>query len=367
MTQISTTQTPNSLSPAPPYGRQGRRRVRGPGRPLAATAAARTPPTGPRLPARRRLRRPAARRRPAVDPRHALPRGGARLRQAAPSRVSWEVAEDKAFSRSSPRAPPGDGRPPTTPSRPTSAACSRPPTTGSASRPAARDSPVGAHPHRARRRRRRPPASVSAWSPAPTGRPATSPPTATSRPAATSTPWLHLGDYIYEYGTGEYRTRDDVVRPHAPAARDPHARRLPHPARPYKTDPDLQALHAAAPVDRDLGRPRVRQRRLVGRRREPHRRARRAPGPPAGPPPSRPTSSGCRCARPPGHDLPPAALRQAGRSALLDLRSFRSQQVEFGNGEVDDPDRTITGRAQLDWLKAGLTRRHHAGGWSAPR
>jgi alkaline phosphatase D len=25
-----------------------------------------------------------------------------------------------------------------------------------------------------------------------------------------------------------------------------------------------------------------------------------------------------------------------------------------GNGSVDDPDRTITGRAQLDWLKAGL-------------
>ena len=41
---------------------------------------------------------------------------------------------------------------------------------------------------------------------------------------------------------------------------------------------------------------------------------------------------------------------------LLDLRSFRSQQVSVGNGTVDDPDRTITGRAQLDWLKAGLSR-----------
>jgi alkaline phosphatase D len=39
---------------------------------------------------------------------------------------------------------------------------------------------------------------------------------------------------------------------------------------------------------------------------------------------------------------------------LLDLRSFRSQQSGMGNGDVDDPDRTITGRAQLDWLKAGL-------------
>ncbi|GAA3067644.1 hypothetical protein GCM10020000_60010 [Streptomyces olivoverticillatus] len=40
---------------------------------------------------------------------------------------------------------------------------------------------------------------------------------------------------------------------------------------------------------------------------------------------------------------------------LMDLRSFRSQQVKAGNGSVDDPDRTITGRAQLDWLKEGLS------------
>jgi alkaline phosphatase D len=39
---------------------------------------------------------------------------------------------------------------------------------------------------------------------------------------------------------------------------------------------------------------------------------------------------------------------------LLDLRSFRSQQSGIGNGDVDDPDRTLTGRAQLDWLKSGL-------------
>ncbi|MEV0965751.1 alkaline phosphatase D family protein, partial [Streptomyces sp. NPDC049910] len=31
-----------------------------------------------------------------------------------------------------------------------------------------------------------------------------------------------------------------------------------------------------------------------------------------------------------------------------------SEQVSVGSGKVDDPERTITGRAQLDWLKAGL-------------
>ncbi|WP_197370068.1 alkaline phosphatase D family protein, partial [Streptomyces clavuligerus] len=40
---------------------------------------------------------------------------------------------------------------------------------------------------------------------------------------------------------------------------------------------------------------------------------------------------------------------------LLDLRSFRSQQSSIGNGAVDDPERTITGRAQLDWLKGRLS------------
>jgi alkaline phosphatase D len=40
--------------------------------------------------------------------------------------------------------------------------------------------------------------------------------------------------------------------------------------------------------------------------------------------------------------------------SLLDLRSFRSQQASVGNGDVDDPERTLTGRAQLDWLKSGL-------------
>ena len=58
---------------------------------------------------------------------------------------------------------------------------------------------------------------------------------------------LHLGDYLYEYAPGEYQARDVVVRPHDPPRemttladyRRRHAQ--------YKTDPDLQALHAVAP------------------------------------------------------------------------------------------------------------------------
>lgn len=39
---------------------------------------------------------------------------------------------------------------------------------------------------------------------------------------------------------------------------------------------------------------------------------------------------------------------------LRDLRSFRSEQSSPGNGEVDSANRTITGRAQLGWLKSSL-------------
>jgi alkaline phosphatase D len=60
---------------------------------------------------------------------------------------------------------------------------------------------------------------------------------------------LHMGDYVYEYGTGAYAhgRANRVVRPHEPAHemvtladyRRRHAQ--------YKTDPDLQALHARVP------------------------------------------------------------------------------------------------------------------------
>ncbi|MCX5364311.1 alkaline phosphatase D family protein [Streptomyces sp. NBC_00124] len=166
--------------------------------------------------------------------------------------------------------------------------------------------------------------------------------------------WLHLGDYIYEYGTGEYGTRDTVVRPHAPTHeilsladyRTRHGR--------YKTDPDLQALHAAAPVvaiwdDHEFAND------AWSGGAENHTEG----------------TEGAWAARQAAakqayFEWMPVRTAIAGTTyrrlrfgklvdlSLLDLRSFRSQQVAVGNGSVDDPDRTLTGRAQLDWLKAGL-------------
>ncbi|MFD6168276.1 alkaline phosphatase D family protein [Streptomyces coeruleorubidus] len=166
--------------------------------------------------------------------------------------------------------------------------------------------------------------------------------------------WLHLGDYIYEYGTGEYGTRGTVVRPHAPAHeivtladyRVRHAR--------YKTDPDLQALHAAAPVvaiwdDHEFANDAWSggaENHTAGA--EGTWSARQAAAKQAYFEwmPVRPAITGTTYRR--------LRFGKLADLSLLDLRSFRSQQVKVGDGEVDDPDRTLTGRAQLDWLKAGL-------------
>ncbi|MFD7401377.1 alkaline phosphatase D family protein [Streptomyces sp. NPDC059866] len=167
--------------------------------------------------------------------------------------------------------------------------------------------------------------------------------------------WLHLGDYIYEYGTGEYGTRGTVVRPHAPAHeiltladyRTRHGR--------YKTDPDLQALHAAAPVVAIWDDHEIANDTWSGGA-ENHTEG--AEGAWAGRQaaakqayfewmPVRPAVAGTTYRR--------LRFGKLADLSLLDLRSFRSQQASVGNGDVDDPDRTLTGRAQLDWLKAGLS------------
>ncbi|WCN00837.1 alkaline phosphatase D family protein [Streptomyces sp. M92] len=166
--------------------------------------------------------------------------------------------------------------------------------------------------------------------------------------------WLHLGDYIYEYGTGEYGTRDTVVRPHAPAHeilsladyRVRHGR--------YKTDPDLQALHAAAPVVAIWDDHEIANDTWSGGA-ENHTEgaegawaARRAAAKQAYFEwmPVRPAIAGTTYRK--------LRFGKLADLSLLDLRSFRSQQVALGNGEVDDPDRSITGRAQMDWLKSSL-------------
>ncbi|MGW3087940.1 alkaline phosphatase D family protein [Streptomyces sp. NPDC001108] len=165
---------------------------------------------------------------------------------------------------------------------------------------------------------------------------------------------LHLGDYIYEYASGGYPAAKYTVRPHEPRHEILTLAdyRLRHAT--YKTDADLQELHAVHPVIAIW---------------DDHEFANDAWS--GGAENHTPGTEGAWADR-------VAAAKQAyfewmpvrastegtvyrrlrfGRLAelhLLDLRSFRSQQASIGSGAVDDPERTITGRAQLDWLKSGL-------------
>ncbi|MEV7191640.1 alkaline phosphatase D family protein [Streptomyces sp. NPDC093510] len=165
---------------------------------------------------------------------------------------------------------------------------------------------------------------------------------------------LHLGDYIYEYQSGEYPTAEYVVRPHEPkheirTLADYRARHGVH-----KTDPDAQAMHAAHPViaiwddhefaDNAWSGGAVNH--TPGGEGSWAERVTAAKQAYFEWMPVRPSTEGTVYRR-----------VRFGRLAdlhLLDLRSFRSEQAGFGSGEVDDPDRTLTGRAQLDWLKSGL-------------
>ncbi|MFF7676011.1 alkaline phosphatase D family protein [Actinacidiphila glaucinigra] len=166
--------------------------------------------------------------------------------------------------------------------------------------------------------------------------------------------WLHLGDYLYEYGTGGYAARGTVVRPHAPAHeivtladyRTRHGR--------YKTDIDLQALHAVAPVvaiwdDHEFANDAWSggaENHTEGAEGAWTARVAAAKQAYFEWMPVRPSIAGTTYRR--------LRFGRLADLSLLDLRSFRSQQASIGSGSVDDPDRTITGRAQLDWLKAGL-------------
>ncbi|MGW1723726.1 alkaline phosphatase D family protein [Streptomyces sp. NPDC002306] len=166
--------------------------------------------------------------------------------------------------------------------------------------------------------------------------------------------WLHLGDYIYEYGTGEYGTRGTVVRQTSPAHeilsladyRTRHGK--------YKTDPDLQSLHHKAPViaiwdDHEFANDTWSggaENHTEGA--EGSWTARQAAAKQAYFEwmPVRPAIAGTTYRR--------LRFGKLADLSLLDLRSFRSQQASTASGSVDDPERTLTGRAQLDWLKAGL-------------
>ncbi|TNY34882.1 alkaline phosphatase [Thermomonospora catenispora] len=164
---------------------------------------------------------------------------------------------------------------------------------------------------------------------------------------------VHLGDYIYEYGTGDFSAGGTVVRPTVPAHETLTLAdyRMRHAL--YKTDPDLQALHAAYPwmivwddhevandtwsggaQNHDPATEGSWEARLAASRKAYFEWM--------------PVRAGAG-----GEIYRRLRFGRLAELTLLDLRSHRSKQE--GGLAVDDPDRTITGDAQMRWLKEGLS------------
>jgi alkaline phosphatase D len=163
---------------------------------------------------------------------------------------------------------------------------------------------------------------------------------------------IHLGDYIYEYRTGEFANRGQVVRQCQP----PHEAlsladyRIRHAQ--YKTDPDAQALHAALPWVVTWDDHEFSNDAWSG-----------------GAQNHDPATEGSwtdrsAAARQAYAEWMPARLDTDGRIyrrlqfgtlaelSMLDLRTYRSRQAT--GTAIDDPNRTITGDVQMNWLKDGL-------------
>ncbi|MDQ1658464.1 MAG: alkaline phosphatase, partial [Cryptosporangiaceae bacterium] len=166
---------------------------------------------------------------------------------------------------------------------------------------------------------------------------------------------VHLGDYLYEYGVGEFGARGVTVRPHDPATEAVHLADYRRRHAQYKTDPDLQDLHAAYPWivtwddhesanDAWSGGAQNHQPDTEGRWADRIAAARQAYLEWM---PIRAAEDGPIYRR--------LRFGSLAELSMLDLRSYRSQQVGATNGSaVDDPKRTIAGPAQLGWLKDGL-------------
>ena len=183
---------------------------------------------------------------------------------------------------------------------------------------------------------------------------------------------LHLGDYLYEYGPGQYGMGQEnkEVRRHQPPRemvsladyRQRHAQ--------YKRDGDLQDLHAKYPFivtwdDHEVTNDQWRKGAenhdpsegdYLARRRRAHRAY--DEWMPVRMGDTVDLGDGTRLFR-------RIRFGRLAELSMLDLRTYRSKQVSLAmtpvpspDAEVSDPDRTITGDAQMRWLKDSLLNGH---------
>ncbi|MFD0000033.1 alkaline phosphatase D family protein [Nocardia sp. NPDC127526] len=169
---------------------------------------------------------------------------------------------------------------------------------------------------------------------------------------------IHLGDYLYEYSRGKHRGLLPLVREHDPVNEIVSLAdyRIRHGQ--YKTDPDLAALHARYPFiaiwdDHESANDAWAGGAENHDPAEGDWQARRAAAMQAYLEwmPVRANGSGAN-----------ARLYRRFRFgalaelSMLDLRTYRDEQLPAVAGwrETADPNRSITGKDQMDWLTAGL-------------
>ncbi|MEJ7636030.1 alkaline phosphatase D family protein [Aeromicrobium sp.] len=173
---------------------------------------------------------------------------------------------------------------------------------------------------------------------------------------------IHLGDYLYEYQPGKYSYGHDNldVRRHDPPRETISLRDYRRRHAQYKTDQDLQALHAAVPFIVTWDDHEVADGSWEHGAFEHH------PGKEG------PYGRRGRAAQRAYDDWRPVRLSGTagagdGRKiyrrlqfgqlvdlSMLDLRSYRSERAVAGEPAIDDPARTITGEHQLAWLTGTL-------------
>ncbi|EGD53806.1 alkaline phosphatase D family protein [Gordonia neofelifaecis] len=168
---------------------------------------------------------------------------------------------------------------------------------------------------------------------------------------------VHLGDYIYEYGAGEYGGKNGPVRTHRPAHdivsladyRIRHGQ--------YKTDPDLQQLHGTLPfiVTWDDHETADNSYRSGAENHDPAKQgswaARKANADKAYYEwmPVRPAvSAGNR------HIYRRLRYGRLLELSMLDLRTYRDREASRFGKQSDSNTTTITGRAQMEWASGGI-------------
>ncbi|NLG54506.1 MAG: alkaline phosphatase [Rhodococcus sp.] len=169
---------------------------------------------------------------------------------------------------------------------------------------------------------------------------------------------VHLGDYLYEYERGKYVPPSGAVRSHEPAHEIVTLAdyRIRHGQ--YKTDPDLQALHARLPwvVTWDDHESSNDAYADGAENHDPdtegdwHVRLAAATQAYLEWMPVRTPADGKRLYR----RLQFGSLAEL---SMLDLRTYRDAQVSPVSEwrGVDDPSRSITGEAQMQWLQSGVS------------